>query len=56
MAIFDMFKKKPQAAPKPLFYDIVCPFCFEKFTPAEVVFRAAHHREDDENYALGEDD
>ncbi|OAB45247.1 hypothetical protein [Paenibacillus glacialis] len=56
MGIFDIFKKKPQAEPKPLFYDIVCPFCFEKFTPEDVVFRAAHHREDDENYALGEDD
>ncbi|OAB31587.1 hypothetical protein PMSD_18525 [Paenibacillus macquariensis subsp. defensor] len=55
MGIFDIFKKKPQAEPKPLFYDIVCPFCFEKFTPEAVVFRAAHHREDDENYALGED-
>ncbi|GIP52638.1 TRAFAC clade GTPase domain-containing protein [Paenibacillus vini] len=56
MGIFEMFKKKPQAAPRPLFYDIVCPYCFSKFSPEEVVFRAAHHREDDEDYALGEDE
>ncbi|AJS60969.1 TRAFAC clade GTPase domain-containing protein [Paenibacillus sp. IHBB 10380] len=56
MGIFDMFKKKPQEEPRPLFYDIVCPYCFEKFSPEDVVFRAAHHREDDEDYALGEDD
>ncbi|RUT31756.1 hypothetical protein EJP77_10235 [Paenibacillus zeisoli] len=55
MSFFNMFKKKPQPAPRPLFYDIVCPYCFSKFSPEEVVFRAAHHREDDEDYALGED-
>lgn len=38
-----------------MFYDIVCPYCFSKFSPEEVVFRAAHHRDDDEDYALGED-
>ena len=31
------------------------PYCFSKFSPEEVVFRAAHHRDDDEDYALGED-
>ncbi|RJG24004.1 TRAFAC clade GTPase domain-containing protein [Paenibacillus thiaminolyticus] len=56
MGIFDFLKRKPQQASRPLFYDIVCPFCFSKFSPEEVVFRAAHHREDDENYALQEDE
>ncbi|MFB5673882.1 hypothetical protein ACE3NQ_10520 [Paenibacillus terreus] len=50
------FKKKPQPEPRPLFYDIVCPYCFSKFSPEDVVFRAAHHREDDEDFALGEDE
>ncbi|MGG4221008.1 hypothetical protein ABEW32_22615 [Paenibacillus jamilae] len=52
----NLFRRKPQAEPRPLFYDIVCPYCFSKFSPEEVVFRASHHREDDEDYALGEDE
>ncbi|WP_409344076.1 TRAFAC clade GTPase domain-containing protein [Paenibacillus sp. MBLB4367] len=48
--------KKVIVKEKPPYYDIVCPFCFEKYHPDEVVFRAAHHREDDEDYALAEDD
>ncbi|WP_139993035.1 TRAFAC clade GTPase domain-containing protein [Paenibacillus paridis] len=56
MGIFDLFKKKPEAKQRPLFYDIVCPYCFSKFTPDEAVFRATHSREDDEDYALGEDE
>lgn len=56
MGLFEFFKKKTQDAPRSLFYDIVCPFCFSKFSPESVVFRAAHHREDDEDYALGEDE
>ncbi len=56
MGIFDLFKKKPEAKSRPLYYDIVCPYCFSKFEPDEVVFRAAHSREDDEDYALGEDE
>lgn len=56
MGIFDLFKKKPEPKQRPLFYDIVCPYCFSKFTPDEVVFRATHSREDDEDYALGEDE
>ncbi|MBP2247437.1 GTPase SAR1 family protein [Paenibacillus xylanexedens] len=47
--------KRQQPEERPLFYDIVCPYCFSKFSPEEVVFRAAHHRDDDEDYALGED-
>lgn len=56
MGLFDMFKKKSQAEERPLFYDIVCPYCFSKFAPDAVVFRATHYREDDEDYALGEDE
>ncbi|GJM73234.1 hypothetical protein HMSSN036_54500 [Paenibacillus macerans] len=56
MGLFDLFKKKSPAEERPLFYDIVCPYCFSKFGPDEVVFRATHYREDDEDYALGEDE
>jgi len=55
MSFFSRFLKKQQHVERPLFYDIVCPYCFSKFSPEEVVFRAAHHRDDDEDYALGED-
>ncbi|WP_310551727.1 hypothetical protein [Paenibacillus glufosinatiresistens] len=55
MSFFSRFLKKNQPQPRPLFYDIVCPYCFAKFEPDEVVFRAAHSREDDENYAPSED-
>ncbi|WP_458461955.1 TRAFAC clade GTPase domain-containing protein [Paenibacillus sp.] len=55
MSFFSRFLKRQQPEERPLFYDIVCPYCFSKFSPEEVVFRAAHHRDDDEDYALGED-
>jgi hypothetical protein len=51
----NLFKKEEQVV-KPPYYDIVCPFCFEKYEPDEVVFRATHHLEDDEEYALQEDE
>ncbi|MEF3310129.1 hypothetical protein PV433_14630 [Paenibacillus sp. GYB004] len=51
-----MFEKKPPEKVKPEFYPIVCPFCFSKFNPDAVVFRAAHHVEDDQDYALQEDE
>lgn len=51
----NMFDKKPPQKERLPFYDIVCPYCFSKYSPEEVVFRAAHHREDDEDYALQED-
>ncbi len=57
--MISMFKnlfKKEEVKVKPPFYDIVCPYCFEKYQPEDVVFRAAHHLEDDENYALQEDE
>lgn len=56
MGIMDWFKKRSQQEARPLYYDIVCPYCFSKFSPDEVVFRATHHRDDDEDYALGEDE
>lgn len=36
-------------------FPIVCPHCFNKFSPDDVVFRAAHYKEDDEQYCLQED-
>jgi len=51
-----MFEKKQPAKERLPFYDIVCPYCFAKYAPDQVVFRAAHHREDDEDYALQEDE
>lgn len=50
-----MFEKKQPVKERLPFYDIVCPFCFSKFAPDQVVFRAAHDRPDDEDYALQED-
>lgn len=51
-----MFEKKQPAKERLPFYDIVCPYCFAKYSPDQVVFRAAHHRQDDEDYALQEDE
>ncbi|MCM3077693.1 TRAFAC clade GTPase domain-containing protein [Brevibacillus invocatus] len=50
-----MFEKKQPIKERLPFYDIVCPFCFSKFEPDQVVFRATHDRPDDEDYALQED-
>ena len=51
-----LFTNTPPAPVKPLFYDIVCPYCFAKFHHENVVFRAGHHREDDEAFHLQEDE
>lgn len=51
-----VFDKKQPAKQRLPFYDIVCPYCFSKYAPDEVVFRATHHRLDDEDYALQEDE
>jgi hypothetical protein len=51
-----IFTNSPPEPAKPLFYDIVCPYCFSKFHHENVVFRAAHHRADDEDFNLQEDD
>ncbi|KPU43313.1 hypothetical protein OXPF_27540 [Oxobacter pfennigii] len=55
MGIFDFFKSK-QKTVRPEFFDIVCPFCFEKYSPDKAVFRAAHYKEDDEEFQLQEDE
>ncbi|WP_462410928.1 TRAFAC clade GTPase domain-containing protein [Neobacillus sp. Marseille-QA0830] len=51
-----MFEKKPPENTRLPYYDIVCPYCFSKFHHEDVVFRAAHHRDDDEALALQEDE
>ncbi|MEH7106779.1 TRAFAC clade GTPase domain-containing protein [Bacillus sp. JJ1764] len=51
-----MFEKKPPTKERLPFYDIICPYCFAKFHHEEVVFRAAHYRDDDETLALQEDE
>src|SRR4051812_38511027 len=51
-----LFERKPLPAKRPPFYSIVCPFCFSRFEPDEVVFRAAHTKENDSEYALQEDE
>lgn len=51
-----LFEKKTTPKERPSYYDIVCPYCFSKFHQDKVVFRANHHREDDEAYALQEDE
>ncbi len=57
MAFWNIFVKKPQkTVPVKKKFDIVCPFCFEKFDPDDVVFRAAHWKDDDEDYRLQEDE
>jgi GTPase SAR1 family protein len=56
LSIFKNMFKKEEVPVKPAFYDIVCPYCFEKYTPEDVVFRASHHMEDDEDFALQEDE
>ena len=37
-------------------YDIVCPFCFKKFKPDTVVFRAEHSEEGDNEYEKAVDE
>lgn len=51
-----IFGSKESTPVKPPFYSIVCPYCFEKFDPEEVVFRATHIRDDDEAFMERIDD
>lgn len=37
-------------------YNISCPYCFQKFSPDKVMFRATHSVEEDPEYALQEDE
>jgi hypothetical protein len=48
--------EKKKVLPVQKKFPIVCPHCFRKFEPEEVVFRATHSKEDDEEYALQEDE
>ncbi|MEK3725620.1 MULTISPECIES: TRAFAC clade GTPase domain-containing protein [Paenibacillus] len=50
-----MFDKKPPVKERPPYYSIVCPHCFSKFEPDEVVFRASHVKEHDDDFMLQED-
>ena len=51
-----LFENKQPLKERLPFYEIVCPYCFSKFHHEDVVFRAAHYREDDEEFALQEDE
>ncbi|SFL67318.1 hypothetical protein SAMN03159341_108162 [Paenibacillus sp. 1_12] len=50
-----IFDKKPPIKERPPYYSIVCPHCFSKFEPEEVVFRASHVKEHDDDFMLQED-
>lgn len=54
-SLLNYFEKKPNE-PTQKKFDVVCPHCFKKYSSDEVVFRAAHSREEDEEYALQEDE
>ncbi|WP_127581414.1 TRAFAC clade GTPase domain-containing protein [Paenibacillus koleovorans] len=41
-----LLRPKPEPKKKPPFYSIVCPYCFQKFEPEDVVFRATHTDDD----------
>ncbi|TXK83795.1 TRAFAC clade GTPase domain-containing protein [Paenibacillus sp. N3.4] len=53
--IKSLFEKKPPVKERPPYYSIVCPFCFSKFEPEEVVFRANHTKDNDDEFMLQED-
>lgn len=53
--IMSTLKTKQKREGRPSCYDIVCPFCFEKFSPGEAVFRALHSKEDDDDFMIQED-
>ena len=52
-ALFGGYKEEEVPVQKK--FPIVCPHCFNKFSPDDVVFRAAHYKEEDEQYCLQED-
>ncbi|MEO3945663.1 hypothetical protein [Gorillibacterium sp. CAU 1737] len=54
-ALRGLFQKTPVKV-KPPYYDIVCPYCFSKYHPDAVLFRATHDRQDDPEYRLQEDE
>ncbi|SEF85060.1 hypothetical protein [Paenibacillus sp. UNC499MF] len=50
-----LFEKKPPEKERPPYYSIVCPYCFNKFEPDDVVFRASHIKDNDDDFMLQED-
>ena len=53
--LFNQLEKK-KVMPVQKKFPIVCPHCFKKFEPEDVIFRATHSKENDEEYALQEDE
>ncbi|EGL19455.1 MULTISPECIES: hypothetical protein [Paenibacillus] len=51
-----LFEKKPPEKERPPYYSIVCPYCFNKFEPDDVVFRASHIKDNDDDFMLQEDE
>ncbi|MGX4583621.1 TRAFAC clade GTPase domain-containing protein [Paenibacillus chitinolyticus] len=51
-----LFEKKPPEKERPPYYSIVCPYCFNKFEPDDVVFRAGHIKDNDDDFMLQEDE
>ncbi|MEY9095591.1 hypothetical protein [Paenibacillus sp. RC84] len=51
-----LFEKKPPEKERPPYYSIVCPYCFNKFEPDDVVFRASHIKDSDDDFMLQEDE
>ncbi|GKS10668.1 hypothetical protein YDYSY3_16680 [Paenibacillus chitinolyticus] len=51
-----LFEKKPPEKERPPYYSIVCPYCFNKFEPDDVVFRANHIKDNDDDFMLQEDE
>ncbi|MFE4570400.1 TRAFAC clade GTPase domain-containing protein [Paenibacillus chitinolyticus] len=51
-----LFEKKPPEKERPPYYSIVCPYCFNKFEPDDVVFRATHIKDSDDDFMLQEDE
>ncbi len=52
----NLFGGKKEEVPVQKKFPIVCPHCFNKFSPDHVVFRATHAKEEDEEYCLQEDE
>ena len=54
--LFGLKKQKDNLAISKESYDIVCPFCFKKFKPDTVVFRAEHFEQGDNEYEKAVDE
>ena len=54
--LFGLKKQKDSLAISKEAYDIVCPFCFKKFKPDTVVFRAEHFEQGDNEYEKAVDE